>query len=128
MKNLSRKFMRYLLTGGVAAIVDTASFAFLTFSGLQIWQAATLSFLLAAVVNFFCTASFVFNHPPTLRHFLVFILGATAGLVLNVGTTWAAVTYLGLIPILAKITGIGVAFLFNFSVNVGIVFPDKTKV
>lgn len=117
-----RKFSRYFVTGGVAAIVDAGGFAALHYLGVATPPAAIASFTLAAVVNFFLTARFVFGQRPTGRGFTLFLLAALIGLTVNVGVTVAAVELLGLLPVVAKIVGIGTAFSLNFLLNLLVVF------
>jgi putative flippase GtrA len=122
-----KKFMRYILTGGLAACVDLGGFVLLVSAGTQIGLAAAISFVIAAIVNFRLTASFVFQTKGDLRRFWLFLLFAVIGLALNTGVTVAGVTVAGLAPAFAKIVGIGVAFLFNFAFNALIVFrPART--
>lgn len=122
---LLHKFARYFVTGGLAAIVDAGGFALLLWADLTIWLAATVSFLLAAVVNYLTTAAFVFRQPPTLRHFFLFLATASVGLLFNVSITLAAAHFLAIPAVLAKIVGIGCAFVLNFGLNVILVFRPR---
>jgi putative flippase GtrA len=123
---LLRKFARYFVTGGLAAIVDAGGFALLIWAGVPVWLAAILSFLAAAVVNYLTTAAFVFQQPPSVRHFLLFLMTASVGLLLNVGVTLAAAHLLACPAVLAKILGIACAFTLNFMMNVLLVFRART--
>lgn len=118
------KFVGYALTGGTAAIVDLGGFALLVAVGLPVTFAAIVSWLIAALVNYHLTSRFVFMRTPTGRHGLVFLVAAAVGLSVNVGVTTLSAEVLGLAPVLAKLIGIGVAFMFNFLLNVLIVFRD----
>lgn len=122
---LLQKFARYFVTGGLAAIVDAGGFALLIWTGVPVWLAAILSFLAAAVTNYLASAAFVFHQPPSVRHFLLFLATASVGLLLNVGVTLAALHWLACPAVLAKIIGIGSAFLVNFAMNVLLVFRPK---
>lgn len=94
----------------------------MTLVGLPILPAGVLSFCAAAVVNYALTARFVFHQETSLRGFARFFLGAFSGLAINLGTTLMAATALGGHAVVAKIIGIGVAFLFNFTVNLCLIF------
>jgi putative flippase GtrA len=120
--NHIQKLLRYFLTAGAAAVVDVGGFALLRLIPLPIAAAAVISFCAAAMVNFLLTARFVFNRSPTLQGFAVFFLAALGGLIVNVSVTLAASLYLGIVPVLAKIIGVGTAFLVNFWLNLRIVF------
>lgn len=118
------KLVSYALTGGTAAVVDAGSFIVLLHAGLPVTLAGTVSFCIAAVVNYRLTARHVFSRNASLRGFLVFLLGALGGMLVNVGVTTFAITE-GLAPLIAKILGIGVAFFINFAINSRIVFAPS---
>lgn len=118
------KLFSYALTGGTAAIVDAGSFIALLHAGLPATPAGTVSFCIAAVVNYRLTARHVFSRDTSLRGFLLFLLGALGGMLVNVGVTTFAITE-GLTPLIAKILGIGVAFFINFAINSRIVFAPS---
>lgn len=141
MAGAAGKAARYLLTGGSAAVVDTLAFAGLLAAGLAILPAATLSFLVASVWNYWLSARFVFHAARSLGGYLRFLAAATIGLAINVGLTfWLAGLLPRLVPallpaglaallpplaIVAKIIAIGVAFVFNFAINLLVVFRPK---
>jgi putative flippase GtrA len=118
------KLFSYALTGGTAAVVDAGSFIALLHAGLPAIPAGTVSFCIAAVVNYRLTARHVFSRDASLRGFLLFLLGALGGMLVNVGVTTFAITG-GLAPLIAKVLGIGVAFFVNFAINSRIVFAPS---
>jgi putative flippase GtrA len=120
-----RTFFRYILTGGTAAVVDLSVFAGLHRLGLAIALAASASFCVAAVVNYSLTSIFVFKKPLSPRGFVLFFSVALLGMSINVGVTVAGADLTPLSPVLAKIGGIGTAFLFNFWLNSTFVFRDR---
>lgn len=122
MPPLLTKLLRYVLTAGVAAVVDVGGFVLLTGAGVGLLPAAVLSFVVAAAVNYLLTSRFVFARGASARGFGLFFAGALVGLAINVGVTVLAATELGLPPGAAKLLGVGVAFLVNFAINAGIVF------
>ena len=121
-RTVAAQLARYLLTGGLAAVVDIGLFAILHRLGWPIAWAATMSFCLAAAVNYLLTARFVFATRSTVSHFGLFFVVALVGLGINVAVTVALATGPGVMPELAKIGAVGVAFLANFSMNKFIVF------
>jgi putative flippase GtrA len=116
------KLFRYFLTAGAAAIVDVGGFALLCLAPIPIAVSAVTSFCLATVVNFILTSRYVFNRAPALRGFGLFFLAAVGGLIVNVSVTLVGSLYLGIAPVLAKIVGVGTAFLVNFWLNLRVVF------
>jgi len=122
MRDTAVQLARYLLTGGAAAVVDIGGFAILYRLGLPIAAAATLSFCVATVVNYALTARFVFGSGATARGSGLFFAVALVGLAINVGATVILSSRFGLLPELAKVGGVGIAFLANFAMNKLIVF------
>ena len=122
---LLRKFVSYLGVGGVAAVVDLGGFVALERAGVPDVAAAALSFLVAAGVNFLLSARFVFGVAPGWARFGLFLAMNGLGFLVNVSVTAAGLVLLGLAPALAKLCGIGVAFGFNFLVNVTWVFAER---
>ncbi len=122
MRAVLSKLVRYGVTGGIAAIVDAGGFALLLEIGLAVWIAGTVSFCLAALVNYGLSSRFVFARGATAQGFALFFVAALIGLSVNLGVTLAGVYLAGLAPVLAKIVGIGTAFLVNFALNLLVVF------
>jgi putative flippase GtrA len=128
-----RTLFRYILTGGTAAVVDLSIFTLLHGLGVAIPLAGACSSGVAVVVNYSLSSTFVFKMPLSVKGFFMFFLGALLGLTINNGVTVAgSAAHISLIvagisvapfqPVLAKIAGIGTAFLFNFWLNSTIVF------
>jgi putative flippase GtrA len=128
MRDLIAKLVRYVFTGGLAAIVDAGGFALLVMAKFAVAPAAATSFCVAAVVNYRLTSRMAFRHSATGRGFALFLLAALIGLLVNVSVTLSAIAVLGLPPLAAKIAGIGTAFLLNFALNVGIVFRTRKAI
>lgn len=122
---LGGKAARYLLTGGTAAVVDIGCFALALEAGITLVPAATLSFLVAAVVNYWLSSRFVFRQKRSMRGYLLFLAVATLGLILNVTLTALISAHTPIPPVLAKVIAIGVAFVFNFTLNVLVVFRAR---
>jgi putative flippase GtrA len=125
MTILDNKLFRYFLTAGTAAAVDVGGFALLCLMPIPIAVSAVTSFCLAAVVNYLLSARFAFGESPTLRGFGLFFVAALGGLTVNVSVTFVGSSYLGIAPVLAKVVGVGAAFLLNFWVNIRFVFRRR---
>ena len=119
---LLRKLVGYAGTGGVAAVVDLGGFVLMVRAGMPPIPAAAASFAVAAGVNYLLSARFVFGARAGWRRFGLFLAMATLGFAVNVSVTAGALTVLGLYPAAAKLTGIAVAFGFNFLMNAFYVF------
>ncbi|HEY2871341.1 MAG TPA: GtrA family protein [Reyranella sp.] len=122
MRDVLTKLVRYAVTGGIAAVVDAGGFALLLEAGLAVAAAGTLSFCIAALVNYGLSSRFVFARSATAQGFALFFTTALIGLSVNLGVTLLGVYWIGLPPIVAKIVGIGTAFLVNFALNLLVVF------
>lgn len=122
MQPLSTKFLRYIITGGTAAVADVAGFQALLQAGLHPGLAAILSWNLATVANYLLTSGFVFSKPATWLGYARFLSAAFFGFLINISITLAGMHMLALPPLLAKIIGIGIAFFVNFVLNVVLVF------
>ena len=116
------KLVLYGITAGVAMVVDVGGFAMLVRLDVFVVVAAASSFCVSAVVNYLLSSRFTFRQQASMRRFLVFFAFASLGMVLNVGITSAGVLVFGLAPLIAKIVGVGVAFLANFVLNLKFVF------
>lgn len=121
------KFVRYIGTGGIAAVVDVSGFHVLLNGGLPIALAASLSWFIAAFVNYYLTSRFVFEQAASRGRLLQFLVGAAAGLSINVGVTLICATLIGIAPTLSKVIGIGIAFVINFFINLLWVFRTPTQ-
>jgi putative flippase GtrA len=126
MTGVHVKLFRYFLTAGVASIVDVGGFAALCFTPLPVVASAAMSFCVAALVNYLLSSRFAFGQPPTWKGFGMFFLAATGGLTVNVLVTLAGSAYFGLPPVIAKIGGVGTAFLLNFWLNLRVVFRPSS--
>jgi putative flippase GtrA len=136
-RGIAGKAGRYLVTGSVAAIVDIGVFSALFALGVAVPIGATVAFLVATVCNYWISAPFVFGAGRSLGGYLRFLAAAAFGFLINVGLTiWlpgplalllpaALVVLLPPLPIVAKVIAIGVAFVFNFAVNLLVVFRPQ---
>jgi putative flippase GtrA len=144
------RFLRYVLTGGTAAVVDLTIFTVLhVVAGLGLPLAMTCSFCVSAIVNYGLSSVFVFAHAPSLRRLGLFFIGAVIGYGVNLGVTLGAnalIPFAGILGALAsaaglaadvarpyaataaRLCGIAVAFLFNYYLNSTIVFRAPARI
>lgn len=122
-RKLPRQFMGYLMTGGLAAVVDIGLFHLLAprLDGLLL--PAVCSFLVAAVVNYTLSSVWVYQRAwRSWRRAGLFLLFASLGLAVNAGATWYLGSQWPLPATLAKVGGVGIAFVMNFLLNTLVVF------
>lgn len=122
-----RKLVGYFFTAGTAAIVDVGGFALLCLTPLPIAVSAVTSFCVSTIVNYLLTSRYVFKKAPSLRGYGLFFVAAVGGLIVNVSVTLLGSLYFGMPPVLAKLAGVGTAFLVNFWLNLRIVFRAPPK-
>jgi putative flippase GtrA len=116
------KLIRYVFTGGTAALVDIAGFGVLRYMNIPVIAAAAGSFLVATVVNYVLSARWVFGVAATRRRYAGFLAGTLVGLTVNVVLTTIGMSRLMLPWAVAKAFGVAAAFLLNFWINANIVF------
>src|SRR5689334_18986915 len=118
MPRVLRQALGYILTGGLAAVVDIGGFHLLASHLGGVLLPAVLSFVLAAVVNYTLSSIWVYRRDwRSLRRAALFLAFACVGLAINAGVTWLLATSLPIAPTLAKVGGVGVAFAANFLMN-----------
>ena len=120
---LARQALGYLMTGGLAAVVDIGGFHLLASHFDGVLLPAALSFLVAAVVNYTLSSLKVYRQDwRSPRRAALFLVFACVGLSINASVTWMLATALPIPPTLAKVGGVAVAFVANFLMNTFIVF------
>lgn len=123
---VARQAFGYLLVGGLAAIVDIGLFHWLTVRSTQVLLPAIFSFLVAAVVNYALSSVWVYRRQwRSWRRASMFLLFALIGLCINAGVTWWLAGNFAILPTLAKVGGVGIAFVANFLMNTFIVFRGE---
>lgn len=126
---MRHRFLGYLVTGGLAAVVDIGGFHLLAPHLPGVWPAAALSFVMAAAVNYRLSSAWVFEaHWRSLRQAALFLAAACVGLAVNTGATWALARLAGMHPTLAKAGGVASAFTLNFMLNARWVFARNRGV
>lgn len=126
MRRTLGEFLRYLVTGGAAFVVDAGGFAALNALGVAVLPAAAASFAAAAIVNYTLTSSFVFGGTRhTAGQVLGFLAVALVGLALNSLLTAGFHAWLGIPAPLAKVAAIAVTLLWNFTANKRLVFRPQ---
>ncbi|WP_218082189.1 GtrA family protein [Anthocerotibacter panamensis] len=115
---MTRRFLRYLLTGGGATLVDIGIFTLLH-EVLGLWQLLAFAGGVSAglVTNFLLSRRFVFGvqWQSTFKQFAVFSAVALNGILLNLGAMQFLIYILGWAALLARIFSaalvVGISFL-----------------
>lgn len=126
---LMQTMQRYAVVGCTGTLVDWALFALLLY-GLD-WQyllAATLSFMVATLVNYLLSLFWVFRGGRHARHLeitLIYLVSAI-GLLVNLAVLYLLVEWAAMHVFLAKVLASLSAFLWNFSARYLWVFERGT--
>ncbi|TLD97479.1 GtrA family protein [Helicobacter jaachi] len=120
------KFVKYLLVGGSAALINWLIFyTAITFNMWYIY-AGLLSFVLATLWNFILARLFIFkaSQHSLLKESTLVYLVSLGGLLIDIGILFVGVDLLECNAMLSKIIATGVAFIFNFSLRYGVIYKS----
>jgi putative flippase GtrA len=116
---------RFILVGALTASLDYLLLYVLTaHAGFNYFLSAAIGFMAGSVGNYYLSALWVFTpgkHRQEIE-FTLFILTSLAGLVLNQFCMWAAVDWLGVNYLVAKVFAIVVVTLWNYISKKRVVF------
>jgi putative flippase GtrA len=128
VKLLLPQFIRYFFVGLFCAIVAWAVFYLLNAKlGVFYLLAGTLSWVAGAMVNF-ALSCVIFKSKEGRRRiteFVMVIIAAVIGLLIDMGTMVFCVRILGFPNMISKIAGTGVAFIFNYASRQFFIFSHK---
>ena len=126
---LLSQFLRYVMSGGFAFVVDFATLYALTeFAGLHYLLSATIGFLAGLVVNYLLCIWWIFEHrsqSDQRKEFTVFALIGVAGLALNNGLLFALTDLAGINYLLSKVAAAAFILFFNFLLRRHILFTQR---
>lgn len=128
IKALLPKFIQYFFVGLFCAIVNWCVFYVFNYK-LQIpyLSAAIMSFFISATVNFFL-CKIVFKSKEgrkRITEYVMVVLVGAIGLSIDLGAMTLCIEFFGFPNMLAKITGTGVAFIFNYISKQFYIFSHK---
>ena len=126
------KLLRYLVVGGIAAIVDIGLFSLLTKVVHLHWFPVSLgSFTLATLVNYYLSIAHVFESGSRFQKhheiLLVFIVSGVA-LVVNQITLYFLIEQAGFHAIQSKFLTTGIVFFVNYFARKNIIFKKNNDV
>jgi putative flippase GtrA len=116
---LVRCIGKFAVVGGLGTLVNTGLLLVLySYLRLPLVAASALATELAVGNNYLWNNYWTFERrAASLGQFARFNLVALAGQCITVATLWVLVRYTGLPLVVANLTGIGLALVWNFTVN-----------
>jgi len=125
------KIARYLLVGGLAALVDILLFAVLVKGFDFNWLAsAVFSFCVATLVNYLLSVRYVFESGVRFgkRHEMVLVFAvSTIGLLINQAVLGMLIEGGGIDVLLSKVAATGSVFFWNYGARRFLVFREKVQ-
>ena len=122
-KNLAFEFMRYLIVGGSAFLVDfTVMFIFqeFVFTGQHVFIAVFLGYIVGLIYNFLLSSGFVFKDGfkkikgKEFSSFVIFAIIGTIGLGLTELLMYIFVNILAMYYVFAKIISAAIVMFWNY--------------
>jgi putative flippase GtrA len=123
--DVAQAAQKYLVVGGLSALVDWGFFAlFLYVFELHYLIAGTISFVLATGANYFLSVRFVFGAGRRKRAERIFLLYVVSlvGIGFNLGMLTVGIDILHTHEMVSKIMATGMAFGWNFAARYYFVF------
>jgi putative flippase GtrA len=109
--------IRYFVIAGLCLLLHNCIVIAASWSGLNLWQSAALSFCIMVVVGYALLAAFVFAVPFSWSAFLRYLLAMAANFPISTGLLWLFFKLVGL-PIIIAAPAATVAMVgFNFVVS-----------
>lgn len=118
MQKLIQQIVKFAGVGAAAFVIDYGCMVIFTeLFGINYLISATLSFCISVVFNYFASMRFVFSHKDGLskrREFIIFVVLAVIGLLLNNFCMYAGVELLGIHYMITKIGATVIVCVYNF--------------
>ena len=115
-----KQLIKFCVVGGSGVVVDfSVTYLFKELVRINKYVANSIGFITAATSNYFLNRFWTFesNDPQIMRQYILFIVIATAGLVINNGVIFLLHGRRKINFYLAKIFAIGFVTLWNFFMN-----------
>ncbi|WP_195853913.1 GtrA family protein [Aerococcus tenax] len=113
-----RQIMRFILVGGLSTLLDFIVFSLLISCQVHYLGANLCAFMLSLVFNYWASMHFVFqssfSKEERWREFLLFLVLALSGLLIQELILYLLIEQLSLDAYLAKLAGILVVMVYNF--------------
>jgi putative flippase GtrA len=130
LKKLLPSFIKYFFVGLFCALVNWSLFYVLD-TKLNVFYllAASMSYVTGTLLNF-TLSCVIFKHKENRKKrtaFVMILFSDAIGLTIDLAVTALCVEIFGFPKIISKITGTGVAFVFNFTSRQFFVFSHTRK-
>lgn len=122
----SIKIFRYLIVGTIASIVDfSVLFTLVIFFNFHWFYAASLSFILAIIVNYFLSIIFVFSSGikfKKIEEFVLVFIISIFGLILNQAFIYILYKFFSINLFYSKLITTGIIFFWNYNSRYHLIF------
>lgn len=131
LKKLDSRFVKYVISGGTAAIIEFAVFSLLfnylfNLVSYKSALAQAISFCAGLVVSFILNRIWVFNsYTNKAKQFSVYLILALFNLGLSTIIVWILIEKLGFVPLISKISVMGLIVLWNYFIFQKIIFKTN---
>ena len=113
------KIFRYLIVGTIGSIIDfSVLFTLVNFFSFHWFYAASLSFILATIVNYYLSITYIFSSGIKFKEreeFLLVFIMSIFGLALNQVFIYILYKFVFLNLFYSKIITTGIVFFWNYS-------------
>ncbi|MCM8594253.1 GtrA family protein [Accumulibacter sp.] len=129
--NVFHQFVRYVMVGGLAFVVDFTSLFVLTSGvGLHYLVSASIAFMLGLLTNYLLCVAWIFSFRAIrnrLQEFTIFGLIGVAGLLLNNLLLLLFTELAGFHYLASKGVAAGLILFFNFSLRRILLFSERGR-
>ena len=129
MKIEIRKYMKFVLSGGLSALTSLVLFyVFITYLNVWYLLASTLSFVTSVVVGYYLQKYITFKDSPKgneKREILLFFFFSGINLLINIGLMSFFVEICSFNKMLAKVCTLSILACWNYFVYEKLVFVKK---
>ena len=120
-----QQFFKFCVVGTMGAIIDIAGLYILVeFVGVYYLLAATMSFIVAVINNYFLNKHWTFRNKSenNAKQFIGFLLVSIVGLLINLGAIYALTEWLVIWYLLSKAIASIIVLFWNFFMNKYVTF------
>lgn len=127
IKTYYKSFILYFFVGGFCALIDWSGFYVMHYKWvLHYLLAGFIAFIVASSVNFFlCKLMFTSRGFKSHTEYVLVIAASAVALCIDLGSMYIFIRFVDLPPMVSKILGTGVAFMFNYLARQFFIFSSK---
>lgn len=124
----ARRILKYLITGGSAALVEFGLFILLVHTGLPLVLSNVISFSAGFITSFLMNRQWVFKaNGRTVRQLSLYGILAAANVVLSSSIIYILTSHASVIPSIAKVMTMGLIVLWNYILFSKVIFAERNK-